>query len=518
MYRVSNRQYLMIELLKKYAELGYELISIDVVAGNLGIKPQDIMRDIAELELRGLVRTRRSSKYLVRITELGLKYLKDGLPEYNLYKLIKELRDKGVNELSISELLNMSKLGGDEFSAAIGILRSYGLVKVFKGSIKLADGEVNERELLNHVARVTDLLSTLNQPLITDFLSELLLTIRRRGFIEIEEIKELSIGLTDEGLRAVNEGLIIPKEVVTTLNPELITSGRWAEVEFKEFDLSVEVPLVYPVRRHPYVDFLSYVRDVITSMGFEEMKGPHVELELWNFDVLYVPQYHPARSTTDVYFISNQGLYLRDSKVGEELLRVVGLVHESGAPANSLGWGYRWDPRKALRLILRTHTTAVSMRTILERGCGEYRYFSLDRVFRPDTPDPTHLMEFHQLEGIIVGKYVTFKHLLGFFKEFAKRLGLGDVLFRPAYFPFTEPSVEGYVKHSKLGWIEVFPGGMFRPEVLRPLNLLGYNVAAWGIGIDRIAMMVLGIDDIRDLYTNSLDVIKEMKVPEVMIR
>lgn len=518
MYRVSGRQHLIIELLKKYAELGYRFTSINAVARDLGIKPQDIMRDIAELELKGLIRTQKSSKYLVKITELGLKYLKEGLPEYNLYKLIKELRSKGLSELNVSELLSISGLSNDEFSAALGILRNYGLVKVVKGSIKLADSGVNEHELLNHVAKVTDLLSMFKQSLIIESLSESLLSIRRRGFIDIEEVKELSIGLTDEGLKAVSEGLIMPKEVVTTLSPELIVSGRWAEVEFKEFDLSIEVPLVYPVRKHPYIEFLNYVRDVITSMGFEEMKGPHVELELWNFDILYVPQYHPARSMTDVYFVSNQGLYLRDSKVSEELLRVVGLVHESGALANSFGWGYRWDARKALRLILRTHTTAVSMRTIFERGYGEYRYFSLDRVFRPDTPDPTHLMEFHQLEGIIVGKYVTFKHLLGFFKEFARRLGLGDVLFRPAYFPFTEPSVEGYVKHRKLGWIEVFPGGMFRPEVLRSLNIVGYNVAAWGIGIDRIAMMVLGIDDIRDLYTNSLDVIKEMKVPEVMMR
>jgi len=181
-------------------------------------------------------------------------------------------------------------------------------------------------------------------------------------------------------------------------------------------------------------------------------------------------------------------------------------------------WKYRWDPREALKLVLRTHTTPVSMRTIYSRKEGEYRVYSLDRVFRPDTPDPTHLMEFHQLEGIIVGKHVTFKHLLGFFKEFAKRLGLGEVRFRPAYFPFTEPSVEGYIKHPKLGWIEVFPGGMFRPEVLYAVGLKNHNVAAWGIGIDRIAMMVLNMNDIRNLYTNDVDIIRSTPLPKEVMR
>ncbi|MEM3142714.1 MAG: phenylalanine--tRNA ligase subunit alpha, partial [Zestosphaera sp.] len=182
-------------------------------------------------------------------------------------------------------------------------------------------------------------------------------------------------------------------------------------------------------------------------------------------------------------------------------------------------WKYNWREDIARMTVLRTHTTPVSLRTIHERGAGEYRVFSFDRVFRPDTPDPTHLMEFHQLEGIIVGKKVTFSELLGFFKELARRLGMEEVRFRPAYFPFTEPSVEGFVKHPKLGWIEVFPGGMFRPEVLASVALPpDYKVAAWGIGIDRLAMIVLGFDDIRNLYSCDLDVIESTKIPEVILR
>ena len=139
--------------------------------------------------------------------------------------------------------------------------------------------------------------------------------------------------------------------------------------------------------------------------------------------------------------------------------------------------------------------------------------FSLDRVFRPENLDAKHSMEFYQLEGIIVGRQVTFRHLIGFFDELARRLGLGKVKVKPAYFPFTEPSVEGFIKHPKLGWMEVFPGGMFRPEVLIPLGVRESNVAAWGIGIDRIAMTILGIDDIRQLFSSDLAFLRNMKKP-----
>ncbi|MEM3949091.1 MAG: phenylalanine--tRNA ligase subunit alpha, partial [Zestosphaera sp.] len=274
------------------------------------------------------------------------------------------------------------------------------------------------------------------------------------------------------------------------------------------FDLGVEVPKRTPRLRHPYTQFMMYIKEILIGMGFEEVKGPYLESSLWNFDALFVPQHHPARKESDVYYVENVELPVsekdvleRTKKVHEEVLR------------------YNWRSEVAATPVLRTHTTPVSMRTIYERGAGEYRVFSFDRVFRPDTPDPTHLMEFHQLEGIIVGKEVTFRELLGFFKELASRLGMKEVRFKPAYFPFTEPSVEGFVRHPKLGWVEVFPGGMFRPEVLASVALpTTYKVAAWGIGIDRLAMIVLGVDDIRDLYSNDLDVIEATKIPEVMLR
>ena len=320
----------------------------------------------------------------------------------------------------------------------------------------------------------------------------------------------LKLGLTDKGKIALKKKIIKPAKLVTRITPDIILERKWEEVIFKKFDVTVEVPVIYPSRKHPYMELLDEIREILISMGFEEMRGPHVELEFWNFDVLFQAQDHPAREIHDTF-------YLKYPKCGrvcdEELMKRIKLTHENGWITGSKGWRYSWSPRRALNLILRTQTTAVSVRTLYEKGEGEYRCFALDRVFRPETLDAKHSMEFYQLEGIIVGKNVTFRNLLGFFNEFAKRLELGKVKIKPAYFPFTEPSVEGFIKHPKLGWIEVFPGGMFRPEVLLPLGIKECNVAAWGIGIDRIAMSILGIDDIRLLFSQDLNFLRERALP-----
>lgn len=154
---------------------------------------------------------------------------------------------------------------------------------------------------------------------------------------------------------------------------------------------------------------------------------------------------------------------------------------------------------------MRSHTTAVSARTLYENRDKPAKYFTIDRNFRPDVIDTRHLMEFYQCEGIVIGENLTFRHLLGFLKEIAETIGIKEVKFKPGYFCFTEPSVEGFIKHPTLGWIECLPAGLMRPEVLRPLGVEKFQVLAWGLGIDRLAMAKLGIDDIRMLYSDDLE-------------
>ncbi len=493
------RQY---ALVMKLLELG-GVASASRLAEAVGRRQSDIMRDLAELESKGFVRVRRRSERIVRLSECGLKYLEEGLPEERLLNLLREADGR----LSLRDAALKSGLSRDELTAALGRLRRFGVASVRKGILILQEGE-GIRKLEEYVEEVKGALRGIRGKGVPLSNVAGVDELRRRRMVDVEEIKELYVEATDVLRRAYSAGLISMARVITRLTSEDLKSGAWREAVFKEFDLSIEIPLKHPRRKNPYIEFLNMVREVVESMGFVEVKGPHVEVALWNFDALFVPQYHPSRRETDVYIVKDADRYTVDAP--NDVMRRTREVHERV-------WKYRWDPRKALQLVLRTHTTPVSIRTIYERGGGEYRVYSLDRVFRPDTPDATHLMEFHQLEGIIVGKEVKFKHLLGFFKELSRRLGLGEVRFRPAYFPFTEPSVEGYVKHPKLGWIEVFPGGMFRPEVLYAVGLANHSVAAWGIGIDRIAMMVLGINDIRDLYSNDVEVIRRMPTPRGVV-
>lgn len=467
------------------------------VASSVGRREQDIMRDLAELERRGLIRVSKRTQLKVELSERGKKYLRDGLPEE---AVLRELTKSG--RVHVSALRNLG-LDDDEVEVALGILRMLGAIRISGGYIDL--NETGGQRVLEYVQNIKSELKDYASPVVLLELPASLREARRRGLVIVREYKEVVVEATDL-LVGYSEALA-PGDIVTVISPEIIQLGSWDSVEFKPFDLSVEHPRASVVRKHFFTEVLNYMRELMLSLGFEEVKGPHIELELWNFDALFVPQHHPSRRPTDVYLV-DMAKVDRPLRL-ESLLEAVGSYHKEYR-------GYSWDPSKALRLVLRTHCTSVSARTLWERGAGEYRVFTIDRVFRPDTPDPTHLMEFHQLDGIMVGARISFKDLLQFFREFARGLGLGEVRFKPAYFPFTEPSVEGYVKHAKLGWIEVLPGGMFRRQVLEPLGLRGHNVAAWGIGVDRVAMVLLGVNDIRDLYTDDVREIERMALPRVV--
>ncbi len=494
----------------------YELLTALIKAGKpldartlssiLGKKQEDIMRDVEELGSKGLVQTRRVIKYKVVLTDYGRKYLEEGFPEEKLIRVIQSLGGQAIPIRELSARAKEAGLGREEYSASIGRLKKGGVLLIKGGEVSLNTRLLEE--LVKELGKYRKVLQELEGGVVFNEPQWWFREFRHRKLISVEEVKEILLEPTPLARRLFREGKIHEAEIVSRLTTDLIESGKWRYVKLKSFDLSIDVPVRQLRKKHPYIRFLDRVREILVGMGFQEMKGPHIELSLWNFDVLFVPQYHPSRRSSDVYFAKVPGKV----HVDLNLLKRVKEIHTSVLK-------YTWSEEEALKPVLRTHTTPVSMRTIVNRGGGEYRAFSLDRVFRPDTPDPTHLMEFHQLEGIIVSKNVTFRDLLSFFKDLADALDLGEVRFRPAYFPFTEPSVEGYIKHPELGWIEVFPGGMFRPEVLRGVGLPDeYQVAAWGIGIDRIAMMVLGISDIRELYTNDLEVIERMPVAKEVIK
>ena len=479
------------------------------------------MRDLAELEKLKLVETLKEKYYVLIVTDEGRRYISIGLPEERLLNVLLKIPTITTEGVEINEVINKAleygvELNRRELTIGLQHLIREKICRVEKGRIIITAKQDEINEFKKHVINIKNALYEIGKQkefMVKDISKYSLL--RKRKLIMVKERTVIMIKITSKGRTLLDKKLIEVRKIVTKLTPELIISGKWREVTLKEFDLTIEVPTIRPNRKHPYMEFLDEIREIMVSMGFEEVKGPHVELEFWNFDVLFQAQDHPAREVHDTFFLK----YPAKGEIKDlEVVKRVKATHENGWITGSKGWRYTWSLDKALKLILRTQTTAVTIRAIYERGEGEYRCFTIDRVFRPETLDPKHAMEFYQLDGIMVGRNVNFKHLIGFFHEFAKRIGIKEVKVRPAYFPFTEPSVEGAIKHPKLGWMEVFAGGMFRPEVLYPLGVMKANVAAWAFGLDRIAMAVLGIDDIRDLFSHDIEFLRRKPLPLLTIR
>ncbi len=492
------------EILKLLADSG-AAVSIDDVASRLGTDANSLMRSIAELENLGLVQVNRVVRRVIELTDEGRRYLEVGLPEVRLAKLLLSCGCRpGINDVPTIAGKYGIPLTPNEVNYAISSLSRLGAIRINKGlieptSLDILSNVVNRQDVLNQVRNKAfeDELPDDIKSVVQEFL--------RRGIIRARERSVIELSITNEARDLMSRGLIKMGVVVTALTPELITSGAWRNVVIKRFDLSIPTPQAPLVTKHFFSEFIKFVKEVFISLGFEEVYGPHVELELWNFDALFQAQDHPAREIHDTYFLK----YPSTGKIlDNELVNRIARTHEDGWVTGSRGWGYRWDPGRAVRLVLRTQTTSVSVRTLYRRGDGEYRVFTVDRVFRPEVLDPKHSMEFHQADGIVVGENLSFKHLLGILEALAKGMGLRKVMFKPAYFPFTSPSAEGYAYHEKLGWIEFVGSGIFRPEVVMPLGIRRSRVLAFGMGLDRIAMILMNIEDIRDLFSRDVNVIR----------
>jgi phenylalanyl-tRNA synthetase alpha chain len=185
----------------------------------------------------------------------------------------------------------------------------------------------------------------------------------------------------------------------------------------------------------------------------------------------------------------------------------VSATHENGWQTGSRGWRYSFSRDFTRRMILRSHGTVLSAKT-LPRARVPGKYFGVVRCFRYDRVDATHLADFYQTEGIVLGEEVNLRTLLGLLKMFAEEVaGAKEVKYVPGYFPFTEPSVEVHIRHPKLGWFELGGSGIFRPEVTRPLGV-DVPVLAWGLGIDRMALLSLGLNDLRDLFSPDIEQVR----------
>mmetsp|Transcript_11401 Transcript_11401/g.14844 ORF Transcript_11401/g.14844 Transcript_11401/m.14844 type:complete len:562 (+) Transcript_11401:134-1819(+) len=294
------------------------------------------------------------------------------------------------------------------------------------------------------------------------------------------------------------------------LTKEMLDSGEWKTAIFKEQNFNTLGAPVGGGYLHPLLKVRTEFRKILMEMGFEEMPTQKwVEGCFWNFDALFQPQSHPARDAHDTFFIKEP---MYTNTVPEDYYERVREVHEHGG-FGSIGYGCDFKREEAMKNILRTHTTAVSSQMLYqlanqEGGFQPRKYFSIDRVFRNESMDATHLCEFHQVEGLVADRDLSLANLIGVIKTFFEKIGITKLRFKPAYNPYTEPSMEIFGFHPDLKcWTEIGNSGMFRPEMLRPMGLPeDVRVIAWGLSLERPTMIKYNISNIRDLFGHKVDI------------
>ncbi len=461
-----------------------------------------VLRALEYLNNKKIINFETETKKVIDVGVNGALYRKKGLPERRLLSLLDERRIIPLNEAE-----KESKLSSDEFKVSLGALKNNALIEIKNGKIVLSasKGEIAKKSL--------DELFLESLPLDEDKLSsEQVLSMKslqkRKEILEIGERKKFLIKLTELGRKVMNSKNL-SKELVEQITPEILKKEQnWKGKKFRRYDISIPVPRIYGGKRHFVNQSADYARKVWAEMGFKEMSGNMIVSSFWNFDALFTAQDHPVRELQDTFFIDK-----KDELPDKKLVENVRNAHERGI-SGSRGWRYTWDEEDAKKMVLRTHTTCLSAKTIasLKDSDVPAKFFAVGKCFRNETVDWSHGFEFNQTEGIVVDSNANFRHLLGYLKQFAKKMGLEKVRFRPAYFPYTEPSVEGDVwDEEKKEWVELFAAGMMRPEVTAALFGKSIPTLAWGPGIDRMIMKMMGIKDMRDLYKNDLNQLRRMK-------
>lgn len=461
-----------------------------------------VNRALTYLENKKIIEIEKSSEKFVEIGLNGALYKTKGLPERRLLELLDEKRI-----LPLQEAKKNSKLSDEEFKASIGVLKKKALIELKNGKIiinasqKEIAKKTPEELLIESLPKKFSELSE-EQKYALENLKQ------RKSIVEILEKKKIKIRETPLGKKLKNIK-INEKNLIETITPEILRKEQnWKKKKFRRYDVTSNVPKIYGGKTHFINQSIDYARKIWIEMGFTEMSGPIIQSSFWNFDALFTAQDHPVREMQDTFFIDKS---IKD--LPEKIIKKIKDAHEKGVD-KSKGWGYNWDEEIARKLVLRTHTTALSAKTISKLKISDLpkKFFSIGKCFRNETVDWSHGFEFYQTEGIVIDKNANFRQLIGYLKEFYKKMGFDKIRIRPGYFPYTEPSLEIEAWHKeKQTWIELGGAGIFRPEVTIPL--LGENIPilAWGQGFDRIIMDYFQIKDLRELYKNNLTQLRKIK-------
>jgi phenylalanyl-tRNA synthetase alpha chain len=480
-YNLQNHEILLLKAIidgKKY--------SVDELVSEIKIDQSAIVRASLTLSKLGFVSIYELEDVCVNLTAEGEDVVLNGLPEAMLLDFIKDRKSVNLSDINISNK-----------NVAIGWAKKKGLINIVEGKvIFVKDCDKSTIDALNNLSKLSS--SQLNE-------------LKSRKYVEVDKKVKRFLNITKEGIKAA-EKLSFCEEI-STLDSRMIKSGAYKNKLFRSYDVSLDVNEVYSGRKHPFGAIIDLVRDIFVEMGFVEMKGPWVETAFWCMDSMWIPQDHPAREVQDTFYLPYKGKLPAKSLVD----RVID-AHENGGDTGSKGYTYKWDSEMAKKLVLRTHTTATTYRSFHFKNIKKLnvgKYFCIDRVFRNEAIDATHLPEFHQVEGFVVADGLSLKHLMGFIKEFYSKMGIHKIRFKLTYNPYTEPSLEAMYYHEKWGkWLELINSGMFRPESKYPYSI-DKPIIAWGLGLERLAMTLYELDKLKDIFgaTCDLDWLRKYKIP-----
>ena len=440
------------------------------------------------LSNHGFVKISETSNTDVLLGSEGENAAENGLLEARLWDFVQN--NKGVTMKDLS-----SNFERHEAGPGVGLLKGLGVL--IDGGKFSCD---NPNEVSKIIAERTAFIQSpsMDSPLLEHFKG-------RKNLIEIVEVVSRTWNITSSGMEVPSEEL---DEIIkiAEITPELLQSDDWKNAEFRPYDVSLEASMPRSGRSHPMQALIERIRSIFLEMGFSELVDDYVQTAGWNMDSLFIPQDHPAREMQDTFYLDNP----RQIELEPKLLADWKAIHEHGGDTDSTGWGGEFDPEISQKGLLRTHTTVNTIQYLANNPTQSCRVFAIDRVFRKESIDKTHLPEFHQIEGIIMEPGANLGMLVTTLKTFYEKMGYPEVRVRPAYFPYTEPSLEVEVKWRGK-WLELGGAGIFRPEVTEPLGIKD-PVCAWGMGLERLAMLVLGLDDIRQLYISDLEWLRNQPI------
>jgi len=476
------------------------------IVGKEGLTEVEIMRALQWLENKAILKLEKKEGTKITLGKNGLQAIKMGLAEKRLLIGISKREEDG---LSIQQAQKELGLDNFEINFSIGQLRRKNaislnqdkIIRITKEGLTLLKKGFFEEKVIEKISNgLYEESLDKDERLVISELS------KRKDFIEKKVEKDRIIVLTSLGheIKKKSEKL----DLIDKVSPEVIKSGEWKKKDFRHIDVEINVPKISIGKKHLENEAIEFIKRIWIEMGFKEISGDYIQSAFWDLDSLFVPQDHPAREMQDTFYIKGS------QDVPKNLFANISDIHQNGLDKKSKGWGEKLDLEVSKKMLLRTHCTVLSARTLarLKKEDLPNKFFSIGKVFRNEALDWSHLFEFYQIEGIVISDDVNFSCLKGYLREFYKKMGYDKVRIKPSFFPYTEPSaeVEVYLEEKK-SWMELGGAGMFRPEVTKALFGREIPVLAWGLGMGRIIMPYYEFSDIRDIYKNDLSMLRNIK-------